>query len=101
MSKEVVEDKLKKSVLARNSNIFLILSIWKDQGLDVDLRSLKDLSLSSPESLTRARRFWQNEKGLYQATEEVRIRRACNEVLYKDEYSESCEGLPTIYDLLR
>jgi hypothetical protein len=100
MSKDIVEDKLKGSVLPRNSNIFLILSVWKDQGLDVDLKSLKDLSLSSPESLTRARRHFQNDLGLYLATEEVRAKRACKEVMYKNEYRRKEDDIPYLEDIL-
>ena len=70
-----VESVLSNNEDARNSDIELIILVWERQGLTLTPTQIEQIkSVSTPESITRCRRKFQ-EEGKYKANKEVTTER--------------------------
>ncbi len=82
--KDAVREVLEESEKARNSDIILILLTLRKFGVRIYIRDIKNIP--SMESITRSRRYWQNQKGLYTPTEDINILRNKRQVEFKEVF---------------
>ena len=83
--KDAVREVLEESPRARNSDTILILLTLRKFGVRIYIQDLKNIP--SMESITRSRRFWQNQKGLYTPTEDIDTHRNKRELEFKHRYT--------------
>jgi len=82
--KEVVKEVLEENQRARNSDMILILCVYRKLGFGIWIEDLKNSP--SFESITRARRDLQNTKGILPPTEDIDALRNRRELEFKEVY---------------
>ena len=83
--KDAVREVLEESESARNSDILLILLTLRKFGVRIYIQDIKNIP--SMESITRARRYWQNTKGLYIPSEDINALRNKRQILFKEVFA--------------
>lgn len=82
--KEAVKEVLQESPKARNSDTLLWLLVNRKFGNKIFIEDLK--SVIAPESVTRARRYWQNSLGVCPPEEDVRVQRNRRELEFREVF---------------
>jgi len=84
--KDMVFKIMSENVQTRNSDKFLILEVLRGMGFKIyiDYKQLKNMP--SFESITRARRFIQNTKGVLLSSKQIDEQRKKNEQNYKEVF---------------
>lgn len=84
-AKELVEEVLNSDPRARNSDLWLILMVWKKkQHIDVYIPYNQVKDLMSPETIRRVRQKIQNTEGKYPPTDpKVAVRRHIREEIIR------------------
>ena len=88
-AKDIVEECLREDKRCRDDDLWLILSVWRKQGIRfyVNYKDLKEMV--STETITRHRRKIQNDEGRYLPTkEDIAIKRNIKEHLIRQYYSK-------------
>lgn len=88
-AKDMILETLAEDTRSRNDDMWLILNIWRKQGIKIyiDYSQLKDLF--NPETIIRARAHIQNVEGQYLPTDpKILIKRKFKEELVKRFYAQ-------------
>ena len=69
--KEVVKNILDQDPKTRNSDKWLIIEVLRSMGFNIYINYSQLKEMPSFESITRARRYWQNKKGLFLSDKQI------------------------------
>jgi hypothetical protein len=84
-AKQQVLNTLARNAATRNSDRLLMLSLWREQGLELTpQQEQKFMEVTSPETIRRERQKIQAD-GLYQSNDQIRKARAELEVEHRAE----------------
>lgn len=83
--KDIVKEVLEECPNSRNNDNLLILLTLRKLGVRIYIEDLK--KMPSLESITRARRFWQNTKGILLPTVDIDAMRSRRELDLREVYA--------------